>query len=137
MGGGMKDSVVAVFRPDRAQYWRDHAWMAAAAMAGGMALLWAFGNPHVWTGAIGGLAAIGLRAFYLSSEALAVEWRLTQLALEGPDGRRVALDQIARLRRLGSAVQIVTRSGDKHLLKFNDDAAALLAELRRVTGVTQ
>ena len=95
----MKDSVVAVFRPDRAQYWRDHAWMAAAAMAGGMALLWAIGNPHVWTGAIGGLAAIGLRAFYLSSEALAVEWRLTQLALEGPDGRRVALDQIARLRR--------------------------------------
>jgi hypothetical protein len=38
------------FRGDRATYWREHAWLAAIAMAGGMAILWALGNPHVWTG---------------------------------------------------------------------------------------
>ena len=35
-------------------------------MAAGMAILWAMGNPHVWTGAIGGLLAIAVRALYLA-----------------------------------------------------------------------
>ena len=47
--------------PDRATYIRAHAWMAALGMGGGMIVLWALGNPHVWTGAIGGLAAITFR----------------------------------------------------------------------------
>lgn len=125
-----------IFRPDRGQYWRDQAGLAAGAMAIGMAILWALDNPHVWTGAVGGLLAIALRAFVMASEELGHEWRLTATALTGPAGRQVALRDIARLRRLGSAVQIITKGGDKHLIKFNADASAVLATLRRASGVT-
>jgi hypothetical protein len=124
-----------VFRPDRTQYWRDQAWLAAGAMAAGMVLLWALGNPHVWTGAVGGLLAIALRAWIMASEELAHAWHLSADALDGPAGRHVALTDIARLRRLGSAVQIVTRGGDKHLIKYNADATAVLTTLRRASGV--
>ncbi len=43
-----------VFTPDRMAYWRSHAWLAVIAMVGAMGILWFMGNPHVWTGAIGG-----------------------------------------------------------------------------------
>lgn len=125
----------AVFRPDRTQYWRDQAWMAAGAMGIGMGILWAMGNPHVWTGAIGGLLAIALRAYIMASEELGHAWHLTRTALEGPAGRRVALSDITRLRKFGSAVQVVTKGGDKHLIKFNADPGAVLATLRRASGV--
>lgn len=111
------------FRPDRATYLRDHAWMAAAAMAAGVAILWLIGNPHVWTGAVGGLAAIGLRAWYLASEELAARWDMTDSRLTGPGGRSIGLDEIRSLHSLMSAVQIVTKSGDKHLIKYQVDKA--------------
>ena len=46
---------IAEFRADRATYWRENAWLAAFAMAGGNGHL--VGDPgtmHVWTGAVGG-----------------------------------------------------------------------------------
>jgi hypothetical protein len=49
------------FRGDSGTYWREHAWIAAIAMAGGMAILWALGNPHVWSGAIGGIISFEVR----------------------------------------------------------------------------
>lgn len=112
-----------VFRPDRTAYLRAHAWMAAAAMAAGMAALWALGNPHLWTGAVGGLAAIALRGWYLASDELAVEWTLTATRLEGPGWRNMALADIETVRSLGSAVQVITVQGDKHLLKYLPDPA--------------
>lgn len=125
------ETVLAEFAPDRATYWRDQAWLAALAMAGGMAVLWAIGNPHVWTGAVGGLAAVAIRAWYLASDELAARWILTETRLLGPGGRRLRVDEITRLRSLGSAVQVVTRSGDKHLLKYQPDRDATLARLRQ------
>ena len=122
---------MAEFAPDRRTYWRDHAWMAALAMAGGMAVLWAIGNPHVWAGAVGGLAAVAIRAWYLESEEMAVRWVLTERRLLGPGDRAVRLGEITTLRRLGSAVQVVTAGGDKHLLKYQPDRDATLARLRR------
>ena len=124
------ETLVAEFAPDRATYRRDHAWMAALAMAGGMALLWAIGNPHVWTGAVGGLTAVGLRAWYLASEEMAVRWYMTDQRLIGPGGRQARLSEIAGLRSLGSAVQVVTVSGDKHLIKYQADKGATLTRLR-------
>ena len=56
------ETVQHSFHADRGTYWRDHAWLAAGAMAVGMLALWVLGNPHVWTGAVGGLAAIAVRA---------------------------------------------------------------------------
>lgn len=124
------ERVVTQFRPDRATYWRDHAWLAAAAMALGMAVLWAIGNPHLWTGAVGGLAAIAVRAFYVASDELQARWDLTDRRLLGPQTRAVPLAQIATVRGLGSAVQVVTRSGDKHLIKYQADRAGTEARLR-------
>ena len=86
------------FRADRATYWREHAWIAAVAMALGMGVLWAMGNPHVWTGAVGGLFAVAVRAFYLASDEASAEWVLTETELKGPENRRVRLAEIDKLR---------------------------------------
>ena len=119
------------FTPDRATYWRDHAWMAAGAMGLGMVILWAMGNPHVWTGAVGGLAAIAIRAGYIASDELAVRWDLTDRRLLGPGGRAVPLSGIKAVNKLGSAVQIVTHGGDKHLIKYQAGSTATRAQIER------
>ena len=122
------------FTPDRATYIRTHWIMAAVAMALGMAILWALGNPHVWTGAIGGLAAVTLRGWYLMDEELGHAWRLEDGVLVGPGGRRVPLDQIAKIRTVGAAVQLVTKTGDKHLIKFQADPQATIARIDSARG---
>jgi hypothetical protein len=126
-----------VFRADRGAYLRTNAWLAAAAMAGGMAILWAMGNPHVWTGAVGGLAAIALRAWYVADEEVALSWRLTPTHLEGPalqvedraPAWRLALADIAQVRTMGSFVQVITAAGDKHLLKYLADPPGTVARI--------
>lgn len=128
------ETVLASFASDKRTYWRDHAWMAAAAMAIGMVILWAIGNPHVWTGAVGGLFAVGVRASYLASDEAKARWDLTDRRLLGPGLRAVPLSEIDRVRTLGSAVQIVTRGGDKHLLKYQPDPAATAARIRAAVG---
>ncbi|SNS07714.1 hypothetical protein [Antarctobacter heliothermus] len=117
------------FPPDRLTYIRTHWIMAAVAMAVGMAILWALGNPHVWTGAIGGLAAVALRGWYLMDEEMGHIWQMTGDTLEGPQGRRVALSDIDKLRTIGAAVQVITRTGDKHLIKFQADPQATKARI--------
>jgi hypothetical protein len=128
-----------VFRADRGAYLRTNAWLAAFAMAGGMVILWAMGNPHLWTGALGGLAAVALRAWYVSDEELALDWRLTPTHLEGPtrsfEGAaaapawRMALADIAQVRTIGSFVQVVSVAGDKHLLKYLADPSGAVARI--------
>lgn len=120
--------------PDRATYVRSHATMAAVFMAGGMAILWAMGNPHIWTGAVGGLAAVLIRGWYLMDEALSETWELDDNTLRGPGGRSVALGQIDTVRSLGSAVQVVTRTGDKHLIKYQADPKGVIATLDAARG---
>lgn len=129
------ERVTVSFHPDRATYWRDHAWLAAGAMGLGMAILWALGNPHVWTGAVGGLAAIAVRAFYLASDELQARWDLTDRRLLGPQTRAVPLSRIAAVRQLGSAVQVVTAEGDKHLIRYQADGPAARARIEHaMTG---
>lgn len=128
------EQVLASFQADRATYIRDHAWMAALGMAGGMLVLWAIGSPHVWTGAVGGLAAIVLRGWYVASDELGVRWDLTNKRLLGPQTRAITLGNIARVRTLGSAVQVISRSGDKYLLKYQPDAQAVRAQLEAAAG---
>ena len=120
------EGVVAQFRADRATYWRENAWLAAIAMAAGMGILWALGNEHVWTGNVGGLLAIAVRSLYLSSD----ETRL------GPGPRVIALENIAQFNTMFSAVQVVTVTGDKHLLKYQADAKATKARIDAARGRT-
>jgi hypothetical protein len=119
------------FTPDRSAYIRAHAWMAAFAMAAGMGVLWAAGNPHVWTGAIGGLAAIALRGWYLASEELAVVWTISGGVLTGPAERSVPLHDIETIRSMGGYVQVITKGGDKHLIKYQADPASTLSAIER------
>jgi hypothetical protein len=119
------ERVIAEFRADRATYWRENAWLAAIAMAGGMGILWAIGNEHVWTGAVGGLFAIAVRSLYLSSDETKMRWDLTDRRLLGPGTRALALDNIAKVNTIFSAVQVVTVTGDKHLLKYQADTGAV------------
>ncbi len=107
-----------IFAPDRGTYLRTHWTMAAIAMAIGMIVLALLGSPHVWTGAVGGLAAVVLRGWYLMDEELARIWTLGDTALQGPGDLRLPLTDVAKTRIIGAAVQMVTRSGDKHLIKF-------------------
>lgn len=128
------ETVLASFQADRATYWRDMAWMAALAMAVGMVILWVIGNPHVWTGAVGGLAAIAIRAWYVASDEFGVRWDLTNRRLMGPGGRITLLSEIELVRGLGSAVQVVTQGGDKHLIKYQSDRIAVIDRINEARG---
>lgn len=128
------ERVVAAFSADRGAYWRENAWLAAIAMAGGMGILWGLGNEHVWTGAVGGLFAIAVRALYLASDETKMRWDLTNRRLLGPGTRAIALENIKAVNTLFSAVQVVTVTGDKHLLKYQPDAKATKARIEAAMG---
>ena len=126
---GEGEKVVAEFRPDRAIYWRAHLIMAVILGAlAGLVLLWQ-GNPYPVVGPIAAVLAIGARAAYVASEAMAEVWRLTNRRLLGPGGRAIPLAQIQTARPFLGAVQVVTLSGDTHLIKYQADAAASAARL--------
>ena len=79
--------------------------------------------------AVGGLAAVGFRAWFVASDELAIRWDLTDRRLLGPGTRAVRLAEIKAINTLGSAVQVVTLSGEKHLLKYQKDRNATRARI--------
>lgn len=117
------------FRPDAGRYWLNH--LATAVVLGALAgvVLIAMGNPYPWTGPVAALLALGVRAVYLRSEAMADVWRLTDGALVGPGARRVALADITPVRTLMGHVQVVTKQGDKILIRYLADAKAAVAAI--------
>ncbi|MDP3195488.1 hypothetical protein [Tabrizicola sp.] len=125
------ERLVAEFRADRATYWRGHLILAVVlGAAAGLFLMWQ-GNPYPVAGPFGAVLAIGARAAYLASEALAETWRLTDRRLLGPGGRTIPRAQIRAARPFLGAVQITTTTGDRHLIKYLADPAATAA---RITG---
>ena len=121
--------VQAEFRADRGVYWRSHLIMAAAlGLVAGLFLFWQ-GNPYPVAGPVGAILAIGARAAYLSSEALTDLWRLTDRRLLGPGGRSIPLAQIKAAHPFFGAVQVVTVSGDKHLVKYLSNPASVAKRL--------
>ncbi len=123
------ERVLAKWRADAQTYWRGHGIMAlvGGALAGGA--LMAMGNPTPWVGPVAAVAALGLRGWYLASEAFAGVWRLTDQRLQGPGGREIALSAIAKARPFLGDVQVVTTSGDKHLMKYMAEAGAVVAAI--------
>jgi len=117
------------FRPDAGRYWLNH--LATAVVLGAVAgvVLIAMGNPYPWAGPVAALLALGVRAVYLRSEAMADVWRLTEGALVGPGARRVALADITLVRTLMGHVQVVTKQGDKILIRYLADAKAAVAAI--------
>lgn len=120
--------VLAVFKPDAGVYWRSNGILALVAGAiAGAALVYG-GNAAPWVGPLGAMLAIGFRAAYLKSEALAEEWKLTNRRLIGPGGRVAALSALTAVRPFFGAVQLVTAS-DKYLLKYHADPAATVSAI--------
>jgi hypothetical protein len=129
-----------VFRPDRDRYIRDHLWLAALGMVGATTVLWALGNAEFWVGAVAALLAVAVRGWYLASEELARRWELTPAAIRavGPDGtheRSVPLVEVDQVRKLGSAVQVITRGGDKLLLKYMAEGDRVRDRIAAAAGV--
>jgi len=118
------------FRPDKTTYVRTHVLMTAIAMAVVMIVLWLMGNPHIWTGAVGGFAAVAVRGWYMASELLEEVWTLDAAGLKGPYQRYAALEDITKLRTIAGAVQVVTKSGDKHLIKYQADPKQVIATIK-------
>lgn len=103
---------------DRTAYNREHVvlfFIGAALMYG---VLVAVGNPFPWTGIVGAVFAIFIRWFYVASEAMDVVWTLTDKRLTGPAERSIPLSSIKTVRTLFSAVQVITHTGDKYMLKY-------------------
>ncbi len=124
------EEVIARFDADRTTYIRDHVVMAVVMAIGAMVILH-FMDEVWWVGAPAAFAAIGVRAFYLASDDLAAYWELTNFRLLGPQGRQVRLGEVKKLNSLGSAVQIVTNAGDKHLMKYLADKTGTRDQIER------
>ena len=123
------EPLLATFRADLPTYWRSHAIIAlVAGVVAGVALIYG-GNPAPWVGPVAAVLAIGARAAYLKSEVVADEWRLTNRRLLGPGGRIVPLSSLKVARPFFGAVQLVTASGDKHLIKYQADPAATITAI--------
>lgn len=124
------EEVRATFLPDPARYRQDHILLAAlfGVLAGlGFVLLGKAGE--IWIGAVGAILAIGFRYFFFRSEVFARRWQLTDRRLIGPQGRQVRLNQIRLVRGLMGDVQIVTRGGEKHLIRYQADPKAVIARI--------
>lgn len=123
------ETVLAEFPADRLSYWRSHLVMAVVlGAAAGLFLIWQ-GNPYPVAGPVGAAIAIGARAAYLASEALAETWRLTDRRLLGPGGRAIPLAELQSARPFLGAVQITTAVGERHLIRYQADPAATAARI--------
>ena len=125
------EAVVAEFPADRGAYLRSHLVLAVVAGAIAGLVLLVMGNPDPWVGPIAAMIAIGARAAYLASEALAGHWLLTPTRLLGPGGRAVPLAQIRAIRPFLGDAMISTTTGDKHLMKYMADPGAVIAAVER------
>lgn len=115
---------LASFPPARSTYIREHILLAALGSVLLSGLLIYLDNPHPWTGVVGSVLAIGARGAYAMREQLAMVWTLTDTQLIGPDQRVIPLADVAEARHLLSALQVITRTGDKYLIKYQADPAA-------------
>lgn len=118
------ERLIGSFTGNRGTYIREHVMLAAIGSVGMSGALLYAGNPHAWTGVVGAVLAIAVRGFYVASEQLGLTWHLTNHRLIGPDGHTIPLGDVAKARPVLSAVQVITRSGDKYMLKYQASTAA-------------
>lgn len=116
--------IIAEFPPARSTYIREHLMLAVLGSLLLSGVLFYVGNPHPWTGIVGSVLAIGARGAYAMSEQLAMVWKLSDTKLIGPDERIIPLADVKDARTMLSALQVVTQTGDKYLIKYQSDPAA-------------
>lgn len=124
------EKIVDRFQADKGRYWRDHAILALVGMAGVGIVLWLIGSEHAAIGSLGAILALGVRGAYLYSEQMKSVWHLTDRRVILPDGKRsVMLLEIETVRRLMGDMQIVTRAGDKYLIKHLGDTETAVTKI--------
>lgn len=116
-------------RADRATFIRDHAVMAVLGMGLVGMVLAIVGSDHVLIGSLGAVLALIVRGLWLYSEQMKFRWVLSNMRLVGPGGRQVYLLELEKVRRLVGDIQLITKSGDKHLIKHIADADSVVAEI--------
>lgn len=126
--------LVASFTGDRATYIKEHVMLAAIGSVAAVAVLVAMGNDHAWTGAVGAVAAVAVRGFYVASEQIGMTWHLTNRRLISPAGLSVPRSEIEKARTIFSAAQVITRTGDKYMIKYQADPAATAAMIEGRAG---
>ncbi|SNS15083.1 hypothetical protein [Tropicimonas sediminicola] len=131
----MAEPVLASWTSDKATYVRGSVTLAAICSVAAAAVLVVMGNPTPWVGPVGVVLALGVRGFYLASEEIGVRWELTETTLSSSFGKRIALRDVERVRTIGTAVQVVTRGGDKHLMKHLTDPEAARSRIAAAAGV--
>jgi hypothetical protein len=123
------EKMVAELRSDRGRYWRDHAILAIVGMVGAGVVLLAIGSEHAAIGSLGAVLALAVRGLYLAREQLGFRWYLTDRRVILPGARQVMLLEIETVRKLMGDLQIITRAGDKHLIKHLPDAQGVVAQI--------
>lgn len=128
------ERLVETFRADRSVYWRNTLILVVVFGTLAGAALLALGNPYPWIGPVAAVLALGLRSAWLASEALAAEWRLTDRRLLGPAGQAIPLGDIADVKPVFGDLVVITRSGEKFLMKYLRDGAATRARIEAARG---
>ena len=123
------EKVLLDIRSDKGTYWRDHGVMAVLGMLGAGVVLWVIGSPHVAIGSLGAVLALIVRGLWLYSEQMKFHWVLTDRRMIGPGGRTIFLLELENVRRLFSDIQLITKTGDKFLIKHNAQAAQLVDQI--------
>ncbi|OOY29854.1 hypothetical protein BMI90_02600 [Thioclava sp. L04-15] len=119
-----------MFTPDQKRYWTDHAVLAViGAVIVSAVLFWLGKGNQVTIAAFAIVLGMALRGLYFRSEAFARRWQLTDRRLIGPQGKQVMLLEIDAVRSLMGDVQVVTKGGDKHLIRHLADAAPVVREI--------
>lgn len=124
------EEILAVFAADKRAYWRSHLIMAAVGgVVAGLVLL-IMGDASPWVGPVAAIAALVLRGWYLQSETLGLRWTLTNRRLIIPGPRAFRLPSITTVRPFLGDVQVITAEGDKHLIRYPADSAAVVAAIQ-------
>lgn len=119
------ETLLAKFTGNKTTYVKEHVMLAAIGSVGAaLALIW-MGDPNYWVGPVGAILAIAVRGVYVASEQVGMTWQLTDNRLITPAGMTVPRSEIAKVRTIFSAAQVITRSGEKYMIKYQADPKAV------------
>ncbi|MCK8483442.1 hypothetical protein MUY21_05275 [Aliiroseovarius sp. S2029] len=130
------ERLIDSFSGNLTTYVKEHVLLAALGSVLMSGILIYMGNPHAWAGVVGSVAAIAVRGVYVAREQLGFTWYLTNRRLIGPGGRTILLENIEKVNVIFSAAQVVSRTGDKYMMKYQADTKATQAAIDRARGVT-
>ena len=127
----MSAGELARFQGDKPTYIRVHVIMALVGAVLISGLLYLVNNPDWWVGIIGSFAGIAMRGYYIASEQLGFTWILTKTHVISPNERAIELGEITKVRSLLGSVQLITREGEKFLIKYQATPEAVIADINR------